>query len=285
MFVQLSPMKGGPSRLMRQRTITEAAEQIPTPPHRFDIGDNDISSDGERIVYWLGGDQDATTGTWWISGLDGTNPAELPSKVQEAGCLRWFQHSHRLLVSVLGDDSKPATFGTYDTDSGRFVPVPYKRSDLSPQCATPTPDGRHMVFTAGEGSDQIWQSDLSGEHAKLLWKLPTGCISNLPSVSPDGRYVATGVICETGYQDRNSVWILPRGSGLVRQVAVQDLPEATGNASYQYWMPRWTGDSGSVVYYRFRPGAAAPSVFEASIRGGEPVEIVSPKSVWPVPVP
>lgn len=134
--------------------------------------------------------------------------------------------------------------------------------DAAPVCS---PDGRFVVFMSGRsGKLAIWKVGIDGGPPVQL----TDRISQLPTISPDGRLIAYFYLDEqTNNQPRLS--IIPFEGGEV--VKTIDLPRTVQPIAFA-WMP----DGRSIAY--LDSGSGILNIWSLPLEGGTPNQLTNFKS-------
>lgn len=217
-----------------------------------------IAPDGERVAVQLldGGSTDI-----WLFGRDGARQRVTADPGDER-YVAWDPASGRLAYERLDLDG---TSSIWLRDPESDTPA---REIATGGTPTFTPDGETLVYSApsvdGNGGVDLWRVDLAGGDPTPLFSAPGD--QRLPSLSPDGRWVAyvsleEGAPYATG---RPVVEVRTFPGGVNRRVLSPDLG----------WAPRWSPD-GRDLYF-LEPGTGIVAVPVAVPEFGAPEVVVSP---------
>ena len=212
----------------------------------------------ERVVY-----ASRTGETWdiWISNRDGSDSKQLTAdayidqqpSVSADGRYIVFQSNRaggRNLwrMDLDGSNLKQLTTGIY--------------VNSSPVCS---PDGRWVVFTSERsGKSTIWKVDTDGGSPVQV----TDRVSQLPSISPDGKLIAYFYTDEQS-NNQPKLTIIPFDGG--EQVKTIDLPRSVQPLAFA-WMP----DGRSIAYLDNASGTF--NVWTQTIDSGGPKQLTNFKS-------
>jgi len=129
-----------------------------------------------------------------------------------------------------------------------------------------TPDGRIVFPSDASGNREIWMMDASGGSLKQV--TADGRFNQLPTVSPDGRYIVYVSSSDAG--EHRQIWRMNiDGSDPVQLTHGED----------QYG-PSCSPDGRYVLYVSVASGKS--TIWKIPIDGGEPVQFTKEVSTWPV---
>jgi Tol biopolymer transport system component len=196
----------------------------------------------------------------WSIRSDGTQRAQLTA---DAGA-NYHPSVSRDGRSIFFASNRGSTFNIWrmDTDGNNAKQLTSGGSDFYPY---PSPDGLWVFYQSGgggTGKPTIWKVSVNGENATPV----TTSNSNIPTVSPDGKYI------ECGYWDEKSG---------ARRIAI--LPIDGGSPTKIFSIPirnwqriRWTRDSSALTYVDVNGGVS--NLWRQPIDGGAAKQLTNFKS-------
>ena len=196
----------------------------------------------------------------WSIRSDGTQRAQLTS---DAGA-NYHPSVSRDGRYIFFASNRSGTFNIWrmDTDGNNPKQLTSGGSDFYPY---PSPDGRSVFYQSGgggTGKPTIWKVSVNGGDAAEF----SNANSNIPTVSPDGKYI------ECGYWDEKSearkIVILSSAGGPPAQIF---------NIPIRNWQRiGWTRDSSALYYVDVRGGVS--NLWRQPIDGGPAKQVTSFKS-------
>jgi Tol biopolymer transport system component/predicted Ser/Thr protein kinase len=179
------------------------------------------------------------------------------------GGVQWLNESE-----VLYSARAPEGVGTVMAVGAEGGPSRRLVHNMSLWNASPTPDGKRIVFVSDRGgSSQIWVSDLNGANARQVTTTGT---AGWPSVTPDGR-----TLIYLRQDSQQLVWRQPF-DGAGEAVAVTDVPTSRPMVSPdgKWLLCRLRSRDKSTALWRTAivamDGSAPPRYYDAPHHGGPP---------------
>ncbi|MFZ0935128.1 MAG: LpqB family beta-propeller domain-containing protein [Bryobacteraceae bacterium] len=218
-----------------------------------------FSPDGKSLGAWISR-WDANSEFWVISWPDGQS-RESFSMVQRASPFSWMPDARNV---VFGGPA-PGSFGSdlqlVDTRSGHMRPLTFFTNDAME--ASVSPDGKRIVFVAGEDNFDVISVPLDGSPARTLYGTRRNELD--PSWAPGADQFAYS----TDRTGTSEIWLHSVGEGWDRPlVTVKDLGQA--------WVaeisePNFSPDGRRLAYCV--AGGNSHSIYVSAVAGGKPVRL------------
>jgi Tol biopolymer transport system component/DNA-binding winged helix-turn-helix (wHTH) protein len=208
-------------------------------------GGPSFSPDGRMLAYHKGPEF-----SLWVQRLDGGEPLQLASHGDGASFPVWSPGGDRILytssrgimsVSPLGG---PSTFLLEGAASPSF-----------------SADGTRLVFEKGGPEAGIYTANPDGTNQRRIVARSGAYGSAVPSVSPDGRYVAYIVHERPGVSD---LWSAPLEGGEPRQITFDRTDVGR---------PAWLPDGTALIFHSSRGGSQ--TLWRVPISGGDPAPVTT----------
>ena len=200
----------------------------------------------------------------WIMNADGSGRKQLTTEqVGDRFPVVSNDGRYILFESKRGDGK--AHIWRMDVDGGNLKQL----SNVESYYPRPTPDGKWIVYQAGNGSAQrLWKVSIEGGDPIQL----IDYVAQKPDISPDGKSIACAYL-EAQPKPKWRLGIVSIDGG--RPIKSLDLPPSAFQESYLRLF-HWTPD-GSAIIYIDSPDTAA-SVWSQPINGGKPVQLTKIKT-------
>ena len=185
-------------------------------------------------------DPGGTATSVWTIGVDGTGLRRLTSDDSGLTNASWGPDGLLVAVASAGTGDGPAAMAILDPE---HAPEPVLRTIQLPGLTFPStprfsPDGRLIMFTAGEDPSStgthVYTVEADGTHLTRR----TESVAWTPDWSPDGSQIVFGVATETG----EGLFVCPIDCSTPRRVEDPSGRPITGG------LPRWSPDGGWISF-------------------------------------
>jgi Tol biopolymer transport system component/DNA-binding winged helix-turn-helix (wHTH) protein len=247
--------------IMPTKGETGHARQITSASAGLD-GSHGLSWTPDGRIIWsaVAGD------SWniWIMNADGSGRKQLTTE-QGGDRFPVVTPDGRFILFESKRGGTTAHIWRMDVDGGNLKQL----TDVEAYYPRPTPDGKWVVFQAGNGTAQrLWKVPMEGGAPLQL----TDYVAQKPDISRDGRFIACAYL-ESQAKRLWRIGIVPIEGG--RPLRSIDLPSSALQESYLrlfHWAP-----DGSAIVYVDAPDTAA-SVWSQPIDGAKPLQLTGIKT-------